>query len=221
MFYSYTGDITAMWEQLTDRELIDRIQAGDQAAVSSLAATFGPRIHQLAMRYVKNWEDAEEVAQDVLWKVSRKIGAFRGDSALSSWIYRITFNTAMSRLRSERARLKADAVAAADIESATLPIPSSTPDERPLREPVDWSSMADDDVMRAQMRSRLIQALGELPQVYRIPVLLRDIQGLSTEEAAAVLRVKPQTLKSRLHRGRLILRRHLAEFAGGLSLHRH
>jgi len=210
-----------MRDQMTERELIDRIQAGDQAAVSSLAATYGPRIHQLAMRYTKNWEDAEEVAQDVLWKVARKIGAFRGDSALSSWIYRITFNTAMSRLRSERARLKADAAAASEIESAAMPVPASTPDERPLRELVDWSSMADDDLMRVQMRERLIQALTQLPQVYRIPVLLRDIQGLSTEEAAAVLRVKPQTLKSRLHRGRLILRRHLAEFAGGLSLHRH
>lgn len=210
-----------MRDQLSERDLIRGIQQGDQSAVSSLAETYGPRIHQLALRYTRNWEDAEEVAQDVLWKVSRKIGAFRGDSALSSWIYRITFNTAMSRLRSERARLKADAAAAADVESAAMPVPASNPDERPQREPVDWSSMADDEVMRAQMRERLIRALGELPQVYRIPVLLRDIQGLSTEEAAAVLRVKPQTLKSRLHRGRLILRRHLAEFAGGLSLHRH
>ena len=55
--------------------------------------------------------------------------------------------------------------------------------------------------------------------MYRIPVLLRDIQGLSTEEASAVLRVKPQTLKSRLHRGRLILRQHLGDFVGGLELH--
>lgn len=210
-----------MRDQMTERELIDRIQAGDQSAVSSLAETYGPRIHQLAMRYTKNWEDAEEVAQDVLWKVSRKIGAFRGDAALSSWIYRITFNTAMSRLRSDRARMKADAAAAAEVESAALPVPASKPEERAQREPVDWSTMADDDVMRAQMRERLIHGLSELPEVYRIPVLLRDIQGLSTEEAAAVLRVKPQTLKSRLHRGRLILRRHLAEFASGLSLHRH
>jgi RNA polymerase sigma-70 factor, ECF subfamily len=81
--------------------------------------------------------------------------------------------------------------------------------------------MADDEVMRGELRTRLIAALQELPQVYRIPVLLRDIQGLSTEEAAAVLRIKPQTLKSRLHRGRLALRERLAEFAGGLTLHRH
>ena len=79
------------------------MQAGDGTAVADLASTYGPRIHQLAFRYLKNWEDAEEVTQDVLMKVHRKIDAFRGDAALSSWIYRITFNTAMSRLRNARA----------------------------------------------------------------------------------------------------------------------
>lgn len=207
-----------MRDQAFERELIGRIQSGDQTAVSSLASTYGPRIQQLAMRYVRNWEDAEEVAQDVLLKVSRKIGAFRGDSALSSWIYRITFNTAMSRLRTRRARRQADAMAAAMSAAEGA---HSDSERRAPQEPVDWTSMADDEVLRGQMRARLIEALSELPHVYRIPVLLRDIQGLSTEEAAAVLRVKPQTLKSRLHRGRLILRERLADFAGGLSLHRH
>ena len=69
------------------------------------------------------------------------------------------------------------------------------------------------------MRDKLVDALRHLPKVYRVPVLLRDIHGLSTEEASAILKVKPQTLKSRLHRGRLILRKHLGEFAGGLDLH--
>ena len=92
-----------MRQQNADSQLIGRMQAGDGTAVADLASTFGPRIHQLALRYVKNWEDAEEVTQDVLMKVFRKIDAFRGDAALSSWIYRITFNTAMSRLRSTRA----------------------------------------------------------------------------------------------------------------------
>ena len=204
-----------MRDQGSERELIGRIQAGDSGAVTDLASTYGPRIQQLAMRYVRNWEDAEEVAQDVLLKVSRKIGAFRGDSALSSWIYRITFNTAMSRLRASRVRRNADAAAMAETGTG------HDRDQRAQREPADWSSMADDEVMRGEMRKRLIVALQELPQVYRVPVLLRDIQGLSTEEAAAVLRIKPQTLKSRLHRGRLVLRQRLAEFAGGLTLHRH
>src|ERR1051326_8321835 len=85
-----------------DRQLIAGLKARDQAAVHELAERFSPRIYQLALRQMKNREDAEEVTQDVLMKVYRKIGAFRGDSALSSWIYRITFNTAMSRLRTSK-----------------------------------------------------------------------------------------------------------------------
>src|SRR5919109_5550942 len=91
-----------MRQSSSDHDLVGRMQAGDSAAVAELASTYGPRIHQLAYRYVKNWEDAEEVTQDVLLKVHRKVGAFRGDAALSSWIYRITFNAAMSRLRTAK-----------------------------------------------------------------------------------------------------------------------
>jgi RNA polymerase sigma-70 factor (ECF subfamily) len=195
-----------------ERELIGRMQAGDSSAVGDLAATYGPRIHQLAFRYMKNWEDAEEVTQDVLLKVSRKIDAFRGDAALSSWIYRITFNTAMSRLRTGRQARAAEQSRASETASGDF-IP------RPSEEAADWSALADDQVLRREMREQLLEALTHLPEVYRTPVLLRDIQGLSTEEASAVLRVKTQTLKSRLHRGRLILREYLSDFAGGLALH--
>jgi RNA polymerase sigma-70 factor (ECF subfamily) len=194
-----------------ERQLIGRMQAGDGTAVAELAATYGPRIHQLALRYVKNWEDAEEVTQDVLLKVYRKIEAFRGDAALSSWIYRITFNTAMSRLRSTRVNRLTQVQSSEPVHDEQL--------ERTPSEPADWSALADDQVMRGQLRERLIASLALLPSVYRIPVILRDIQGLSTEEASAVLKVKPQTLKSRLHRGRLMLRERLADFASGVMLH--
>jgi RNA polymerase sigma-70 factor (ECF subfamily) len=199
-----------MRQPQAEHDLIGRMQAGDNTAVADLASSYGPRIHQLAFRYLKNWEDAEEVTQDVLMKVHRKIGAFRGDSALSSWIHRITFNTAMSRLRTARFTRPSE-VHPGDAGG-------DSHEHAPL-EQADWSSLADDHVMRREMRKRLIEALTHLPTVYRVPVILRDIQGLSTEEASAVLRVKPQTLKSRLHRGRLILREHLGEFAAGLSLH--
>ena len=195
-----------------ERELIGRMQAGDASAVAELSSEYGPRIHQLAFRYMKNWEDAEEVTQDVLMKVFRKIDAFRGDAALSSWIYRITFNTAMSRLRTGKASRAAE-------QSPRKEAPAGDAPAAPPQDPADWSSLADDHVMRREMREELVSALTQLPEVYRIPVILRDIQGLSTEEASEVLRVKPQTLKSRLHRGRLILRQALAEFAGGVALH--
>jgi RNA polymerase sigma-70 factor (ECF subfamily) len=198
-----------------EQQLVEGIRAGDEGAIAQLSSFYGSRILHLAFRYTRNREDAEEVAQDVLLKVCRNIEGFRGDSALSSWIYRITFNTAMSRLRASRARsfeVPADARSASAPEAEqknTLP-----------RDVPDWSPLADDEIMRAQLRRRLVKALRQLPEIYRLPVLLRDVQGLSTEEASAVLRVKDQTLKSRLHRGRLILRDELAEFAGGLSLHR-
>ena len=199
-----------------EKQLVRRIRGGDQAAVADLSSGYGSRIFQLALRYVRNREDAEEITQDVLLKVCRNIDAFRGDSALSSWIYRITFNTAMSRLRASRAHT-------ADLpgESVVARVGDSSDATRGPQEVADWSRLADDEMMRAQLRRRLVKALRELPPIYRLPVLLRDVQGLSTEEASAVLRVKDQTLKSRLHRGRLILRDQLAEFAGGLSLHSH
>jgi len=201
-----------MREMVAERDLVARVRAGEEDAVTELASTYGSRIHQLAFRYMKNWEDAEEVTQDVIMKVVRKIDAFRGDAALSSWIYRITFNTAMSRLRSARFS-RPNEVAEADVA------PEMRLGQPGTLDPADWTSLADDELLRGQMRTRLVEALVELPAVYRIPVLLRDIHGLSTQEASAVLRVKTQTLKSRLHRGRLILRERLSDFAGSLTLH--
>ena len=186
-------------------QLVERLRAGDDSAVSDLAALYGPRIFQLAIRYMKNREDAEEVVQDVLLKIYRKIDAFRGDSALSSWIYRITFNTAMSRLRHTRA-MRMSEVFDEGLE--------------PRQDPADHSSLADEAILRRQMRERLLEAVGDLPAIYREPVILRDLRGMSTEEASHALQLKDQTLKSRLHRGRLILRKRLADFSGGLAMHR-
>jgi len=202
-------------ERTQDRLLVAGLQAGDQAAVRELAVRYGPRIQQLAMRHMKNREDAEEVTQDVLLKVHRKIHAFRGDAALSSWIYRITFNTAMSRLRQNRA-----ARAAAQERDRVEALLETGEQVRTLAEPADWSWMPDEHVMRAQLREALAAAVAELPEIYRAPVVLRDIEGLTTEEASSRLKVKDQTLKSRLHRGRLMLREKLEVFRSGLGLHR-
>src|SRR5688500_10945702 len=97
-----------MRQHEAERDLVGRMRARDGTAVADLASLYGPRIQQLAFRYLKNREDAEEVSQDVLLKVYRKIEAFRGDAALSSWIYRITFNTAMSKLRNSKLARQAE-----------------------------------------------------------------------------------------------------------------
>jgi RNA polymerase sigma-70 factor, ECF subfamily len=196
----------------TECALVERLRGQDEHALAELASVYGPKIYQLAFRYMRNHEDAEEVVQDVLLKVFRKIDLFRGDSALSSWIYRITFNTAMSRLR----RTKAARLA----EVTELEIGTATSEEGPgAHDPADWSNMADEEMLRHQLRERLVSAVGDLPAIYREPVILRDFKGMTTEEASSTLRVKDQTLKSRLHRGRLLLRDKLADFAGGLQMH--
>lgn len=188
-----------------DRALIQRLRRGDQDAVRELAERYGSKIYQLSFRYMKNREDAEEVAQDVLMKVYRKVTAFRGDSALSSWIYRITFNTAMSRLRGSKfaraAEKERDRRRAAD---AALERP------RAERQPIDGSPLPDSAFLHGEMRRAVAAAIRDLPEIYRAPIVLRDVRGLTTEEAGRKLRLKDQTLKSRLHRGRLMLRSKLA-----------
>lgn len=200
-----------MFKSERDQELIGLLQRHEPGAVDQLAQVYGPMIQQLALRYMKNWEDAEEVAQDVMMKVARRIDLFRGDSALSSWIYRITFNTAMSRLRNSK-HARPFEVLQGDL--------AKDPQTADAFDVPDWSSLGDESVMRAELRAAVEGALTELPDVYRVPVVLRDIQGLTTEEASNVLQIKTQTLKSRLHRGRMMLRERLAEFSTGLSLHR-
>src|SRR5262245_38563701 len=199
--------------------LLARLQAGDEQALAELADAYRNKIYQLAFRYLRSREDAEEVTQDVLFKVYRKVGEFRGDAALSSWIYRITFNASMSRLRTARyQRAQALERQAAD---AALDRDGAFRGTESMRHDVaDWSQMADEGVLRSQLRTRVFGAILSLPAIYRAPVMLRDIQGMTTEEASAMLKVKDQTLKSRLHRGRLILRKQLADFAGGLTMHR-
>src|ERR1700722_8742413 len=133
-----------------DTQLLTRLQAGDDRAVADLADAYGSRIYQLAFRYLRNNEDAEEVMQDVLYKVYRKAAEFRGDAALSSWIYRITFNAAMSRLRTaryQRTQGEDRQIGAADPEDGINPTP---------REVADWSSLADEGVLRSQLRRRAL-----------------------------------------------------------------
>jgi RNA polymerase sigma-70 factor (ECF subfamily) len=198
-------------DRTADRELVERLRARDDDAAFELAERYSARIRQLALRHLRNEEDADEVVQDVLLKVCQHIDGFRGDSALSSWIYRITFNASMSRLRSTRAsRQEVELPLVAPLGGDGV----RTPDV------ADWSSLGDDETLRAELRARLARALAGLPAIYRVPIILRDVHGLSTEQASAALAVNGDTLKSRLHRGRMILRDRLADFSGGLTLHR-
>src|SRR5438094_9228738 len=131
--------------------LLERLKAGDDRALADVAETYGSKIYQLAFRYLRNKEDAEEVAQDVLLKVARKVGAFRGDAALSSWIYRITFNAAMSRMRmAGYQRLQDEERQAAALEKESNGGSGS--------DVADWGGLADERVFRSQLRRGVLRA---------------------------------------------------------------
>lgn len=184
--------------------LIARLQAGDAEAVADLTALHGARIFQLAYRCLHNHEDAQELTQDVLLIVWRRIHAFRCDAALSSWIHRITFNAAMSRLRRTRRyrHMERSGFGRWPLDPGEA--------ERPAPEPLDWSPPADEVLVQRERSARVHHAMGFIPPAFRRCLVLRDLEGLSTREASQVLRLKPQTVKSRIHRGRRMLRQRLA-----------
>jgi RNA polymerase sigma-70 factor (ECF subfamily) len=190
--------------------LVERLQRNDPTAAAELVSTYHSRIYQLALKYVRNHEDAEEVTQDVFLKVCRNAASFRGEAALTSWMHRITFNAAISHLRRSRSRNRVMVPRGHFVRAdGTVEGMPDVPDTSPA---------ADERLVSGELRQRLVSAVNDLPDLYREPVVLRDIRGLTTEEATARLKVKNQTLKSRLHRGRLMLRQRLADLAGGFSL---
>ena len=193
-------------------ELLKRLQQGDESALTELAQQFGSKIYQLAFRYLRNHEDAEEITQDVLYKVFRKVGEFRGDAALSSWIYRITFNSAMSRLRS------ASYQRAQDEQREPVPVEGDDTTLTAAQEVADWSNMADEHLLRSQLRRRLVRAVLALrrsaPGAGRAAGSSRMSTG-SERNARVKIRRSSRACIAGDHP-----RKQLADFAGGLTLHR-
>lgn len=184
--------------------LIQRLRARDEAALETLIAQYGARIFGLALRLTGNREDAEEILQDVFWAILQNIGSFRGDSKLSTWIYRITMNTALMKLRGQpkREHLPLDEALG----------PAMTEDGMIAERVMDWTLLPGDELERKELIQRLEEAINQLSPEYRTVLVLRDIEGLSSEEACEVLNLSVAALKSRLHRARLFLRKQLAEY---------
>jgi RNA polymerase sigma-70 factor (ECF subfamily) len=143
--------------------LIDRIQAGDEAAVTELAAVYSSKIFGIAFRCLRSREDAEEVVQDVLLTVSRKAASFRGDALLSTWIYRVAFNAAMTRLRRRRA---SEPWREQGRDGDTRVVSSAAS----RRIAVDRDAWPDAQAQRRQLRRQLGRAIRGLPPQYRAPV---------------------------------------------------
>lgn len=192
-------------DAVSDESLLKAVAAGEEPAFEALLARYKGKIYGLSLRMMRQPHDAEEALQDVAWTLWRKAGAFRGHAAVSSWIYRITMNACLMRLR-RRPKIP--------------PIPLEEEmgpeyDEGGMTAaPVaDWSNLAREAAARKELLERIREAADLLPADYRSAFLLRDVEGLSAEEACEILKISVPALKSRLHRARLLLRKKLADYA--------
>jgi len=192
-----------------DAALVEQLRRQDAGAAEALVGAYWDRAYRLAIRITGNASDAEEVVQDTLWAVSRKIDTFRGVGGFGSWLYRITANTAYQKLRGRRGTRHE--VSWEDLGPAF--------DDRGqhVEAAVDWSKRLQDPAIESELRSVLSAAINELPVVWRMIFLLHDVEGLSNPEIAATLRINLGTIKSRVHRTRLFLRKRLADYMDGTS----
>ena len=187
-----------MTEVCSDNELIEAIGRGCSESFEEIVSRYSDKAYSLATRFTKNQQDAEEVLQDVFTTVYRKVNSFEGKSSFSSWLYRVTVNASLMKIRKrnqDKSMAMEDAVAD---PSNSLILKTDTKDN------------ADEVTARKELLRILEEAVQDLPDEYRPVFILRDIDGLTSKEVSNILKLSVPAVKSRLHRSRLILRRKLA-----------
>ena len=188
---------------LSDQELVEQIKAGEKTSLEALLGRYQDKVYRLAMSFTKNPADAEEVLQDVFLTVYRKIASFEGRSAFSTWLYRITVNTALMKLRGRGPAQ----------ESIDEYLPQFTKDGRHARMVVDFTDGPEKLLLLKEREQILREAIEALPPDYKVVLVLRDLEGLSNEEVAEVVGASVLAVKARLHRARLALRGRLERYA--------
>jgi RNA polymerase sigma-70 factor, ECF subfamily len=173
----------------TEAGLVARARAGDVDAFEQLAGAHADRLFALLLRLLGDRSEAEDVAQEVMLRAWQGIARFQSRSSFFTWLYRIAVNEA-NRSLDKRSRRPASV----SIDADALQLPASPYDE-PSRQAED-----------SELRAALVQALTSLPPPYRTAIVLRDVEGLSTQEAAEIAGVGQSAFKSRLHQARLRIR---------------
>ena len=184
-----------------ESKLLARLRANDEVAFEEFVRTYSPRLFVVARRIVGNEEDARDVIQEAFLSAFRSLDRFAGDARLSTWLHRIVINTALMKLR--RWRRKPE-------ESIETLLPTFQSDGHHAERFAAWTEPADRSLSRKETRAAVRRHIDELPESFRTVLLLRDIEGLSTEETARLLETTPNAVKIRLHRARQALRTLLA-----------
>lgn len=185
----------------SDEELLAAVNARHPGAFDAFVQRYGRRLFAFGLRMCGHREDAEDVFQETLLKAYQGLSRVKDPGAVRTWLFRVASNQCLMSRRK----------AAPEREIPLEPFKPEGFEEGEMAEIPDWSRLPDDDAVQAELRQALEEAIRELPPEYRIVLLLRDVEGLSTREAAEALELGEGAVKMRLHRARLALRERLAE----------
>jgi RNA polymerase sigma-70 factor (ECF subfamily) len=179
---------------LADAELVRRVLARDAEAFRTIMQRYNRRLYRIARSVLRNSAEAEDVVQEAYVSAFTHLASYRGESSLAAWLSRITMNEALGRLRRRRPTVDIAAFDETRTEAEIIQFPLSTQNDDPER------TMA-----QRQLLQLVEQATDALPEIYRLVFVARVIEGMSVEETADLLRIKPETVKTRLHRARQLV----------------
>lgn len=182
---------------MSDREkfLLEKAKAGDVAAFEELIESYQRKIFNIALRIVGNYDDANDLAQEVLIRIYKSIGNFKEQSSLSTWIYRITTNVCLDDIRKRKNR-----------KVISLDEEIRVEDGEMQRQIVSSDPLPEDTAEKGELRELVKDAISSLSDEHRLVIVLRDLQGFSYEEIARILKCPEGTVKSRINRARLTLK---------------
>lgn len=188
---------------MSESEIVKRAQDGDKNAINYLVSTYSERIYNLALRLLRNKEDAEDVLQETFLTVIQKLDTFDGRSNFFTWIYRIATNVSLMKLRKKKQIF------------AELPDNPEMDNWYEERVFVDWSQDPSLNIQNKEVRNIINKAIAELSEIYRAVFVLRDIEQLSIRDTSKILDITEENVKIRLRRARLFLRDNISEQFGG------
>ena len=190
-------------ERVSDEDLVDLARARDEAAVRALTTRYNRRLFRIARSILRNDAEAEDVVQETYVRAFTGLDLFRGDAGFGTWITRIAMNEALGRLRRRRPTVDWETYGANCNQAEIIHFPASAASNDPEK------TMA-----QSEVRAVLEQAIDELPDAFRAVFVARIVEGMSVEETADLFGLQPETVKTRLHRARLLLREELDKQLG-------
>jgi len=189
----------------TDDALVKRAQQDDERAFGELVTRYESKVYSLAMKMLRNPEDAEDVLQETFLRAYRGLKSFKGNSTFSTWIYRITANSALMRLRKKQL----PQVSIEDSDERETPIAIA-----------DWAPGPAEQLLNQEMQRVMDEAIESLPHEFRQVFILRDVEEMSNSDVAEILDLSVAAVKSRLHRARLKVRNRLAQYFSEIKSNR-